>query len=63
MVIPSKSPLILGIFEQFHSSPIGGHEVVLKIYKRMATEVYWRGMKKEVEESIASCLVYQENNN
>lgn len=61
LVIPAKSPFIPALLNQFHSSLIGGHEGVLKTFKRMAREVYWPGMKSDIVEFIKSCETCQRN--
>lgn len=60
VVIPQGSPFIPKLLEQFHSSAIGGHEGSLKTYKRLAQEVTWRGMRKDVK-YIVEFQVCQEN--
>ncbi|KAL1212317.1 hypothetical protein V5N11_006519 [Cardamine amara subsp. amara] len=40
LVILTRSPFIPKLFEQFHSSAIGGHEGALINYKRLTHEVY-----------------------
>lgn len=61
LVIPAKSPFIPSLMKQFHDSAIGGHEGVLKTFKRMAKEVYWKGMRGDVTEFIKGCEVCQKN--
>lgn len=61
VVVPSGSPFIPKLLEQFHSSAIGGHEGALKTYKRLAQEVTWRGMRKDVVQFITKCQICQEN--
>lgn len=51
--------VILKLLHQFHASMIGGHEGVLKIFKRLSKEVYWKGMHKDVVDFITYCQVCQ----
>lgn len=61
LVIPAKSAFIPALLNQFHASVIGGHEGVLKTFKRMAREVYWPGMRSEITEFIKACEICQKN--
>ena len=61
LVIPSGSPFIPKLLEQFHASAIGGHEGELKTFKRLTQEVYWKGMRRDVVEFIKGCQICQEN--
>ena len=45
---------------EFHSTLQGGHTGVLKTYKRIAEQFYWKGMKQSVEKFVAICLVCQQ---
>ncbi|PKU84655.1 hypothetical protein MA16_Dca022232 [Dendrobium catenatum] len=62
LVLPrtsSQIPLILQEF--FHASAIGGHSGGQKTYQRLAREIYWKGMRKDVEEMVAQCDTCQRN--
>jgi len=61
IMIPTNSPFIPKLLERFHTSPIGGHEGVLKTLKRLASEVYWKGMRRDVVEFLRGCQVCQQN--
>lgn len=61
LVIPEKSPFIPALLKQFHDSNIGGHEGVLKTFKRMIREVLWKGMRTDITEFIKACAVCQQN--
>lgn len=61
LVIPVGSSFIPTLLEQFHSSEIGGHEGVLKTFKRLAREVFWKGMIGDVVEHITKCQICQQN--
>ncbi|EXC02267.1 Transposon Ty3-I Gag-Pol polyprotein [Morus notabilis] len=61
LVVPPKSPLIPILLREFHSSKIGGHSGVLKTYKRLALEFFWRRMRKDVESFMAACAVCQQH--
>lgn len=60
-MIPAKSPFIPSLLKQFHYSAIGGHEGVLKSFKRMYREVYWTGMHGDITEYIKACEICQRN--
>ena len=38
----------------------GGHTGILKTYKRVAEQFYWKGMKTSIEKFVAACLVCQQ---
>ncbi|MCI18126.1 hypothetical protein A2U01_0039278, partial [Trifolium medium] len=59
LVISSQSALIHTLLEEFHSSPQGGHSGFYKTYRRLAANVYWIGMKREVQEYVRQCDVCQ----
>ncbi|GJY41829.1 ty3-gypsy retrotransposon protein [Tanacetum coccineum] len=59
LVIPRYSPWIPKLFHEFHNSVVGGHSGALKTQRRMAKEVYWVGMKKDIEKLVAECDICQ----
>jgi len=61
IVIPQDSPIIPKLLEMFHSSYTGGHGGVLKSFKRLTSEVYWKGMRKDLVEYIKGCQVCRQN--
>ena len=61
LFIPNGSPFIPKLLEQFHTSALGGHEGALKTFKRLCSEVYWRGMRRDTVNYIKSCQICQEN--
>ena len=40
VVLPKGAPIITTLLKEYHDGPIGGHEGVLKTYKRMQAELY-----------------------
>ncbi|KAL0537585.1 hypothetical protein IC582_026566 [Cucumis melo] len=45
----------------YHDSVVGGHSGFLRTYKRLASELYWTGMKADVKKHCEECLVCQRN--
>uniref|UniRef100_A0A803PBL9 RNA-directed DNA polymerase n=1 Tax=Cannabis sativa TaxID=3483 RepID=A0A803PBL9_CANSA len=42
-------------------SAIGGHSGVFKTFLRVAADLYWPGMRKDVQRFVAECVVCQQN--
>ena len=61
LVPPRTSSLIPTILHTFHDSVIGGHSGQLQTYKRIATELFWEGMKSDIKSYIDQCPVCQQN--
>lgn len=61
LVLPCNSNLIPKLLQEFHGNKVGGHLGVLKTYKHLAGELFWSGMKKDVQKFIESRSVYQQN--
>ncbi|GJU14254.1 ty3-gypsy retrotransposon protein [Tanacetum coccineum] len=61
LVLPHTSSWIPRLFQEFHSSVIGGHAGILKTYQRMAAELLWVGMKKDITKLVSECDVCQRN--
>ncbi|KAL0542645.1 hypothetical protein IC582_008834 [Cucumis melo] len=61
LVIVQQSSLKPVILETFHNSAVGGHSGFLRTYKRIAAELYWKGMKAEIKKHCEECLTCQRN--
>ena len=61
LVLPSNSPRIPLILQEFHDSVVGGHSGFFRTYKRISNLLYWEGMRKQILQYIQSCEVCQRN--
>ncbi|KAJ9552225.1 hypothetical protein OSB04_016270 [Centaurea solstitialis] len=61
LVLPRKSPWVRKLFDEFHASPIGGHNGEGRTYQRMAVELFWIGMRKDVSNWVKECETCQRN--
>ncbi|KAI0502254.1 hypothetical protein KFK09_017201 [Dendrobium nobile] len=57
LVMLRTSAHIPQLLQEFQKNTVGGHSGIQKTYGRLATELYWRGMHKGVEEMVARCEV------
>lgn len=60
-VIPRISKLLVNLIDEFHNSPIGRHSNKTKTYQRIAVELYWIGMRKDIIELVQNCTICQQN--
>ena len=44
-----------------HTSPLGGYSGFLKTYHRVRKEFFWDGLKSDIQNFVAECLVSQQN--
>jgi len=54
-VLSENSAWIPKLLEEYHSTPQGRHSRYYRTYQRMAANLYWRGMKRKVQEYVCSC--------
>ncbi|KZV39492.1 hypothetical protein F511_28156 [Dorcoceras hygrometricum] len=59
LVLPSNSRWIIKIMEEGHSSTEGGHAGAFRTLKRIFNCFFWKGMKRDVYQFVAECLVCQ----
>lgn len=59
-MVPRKSRAIPILLHEFYDSVIGGHSGELKTYLRLATNWYWRGMRKGVSDCAQQCTICQQ---
>ncbi|KAJ9546301.1 hypothetical protein OSB04_018844 [Centaurea solstitialis] len=59
LVLDRGSRWIPKLFREFHDGVVGGHSGVQKTYQRMASEVFWSGMKSDIARMVAECDVCQ----
>ncbi|KOM49485.1 hypothetical protein LR48_Vigan08g031200 [Vigna angularis] len=57
--IPAKSELKHLILDEGHKSRISIHPGMTKMYKDLKESFWWNGMKRDVAEFVAACLVCQ----
>ena len=48
IILSSNFPMIPHVLHECHDSVVGGHSKFLKIYKKVAANVYWSGMKRDI---------------
>jgi len=46
---------------ELHTSPLGGHSGFLKSYHWVKKEFFWEGLKYDIQNFVAKCLVFQQN--
>ena len=61
IVVPKQSPRIAWFLHEFHDTAMGGHSGYLRTYKKIASVVYWEGMRKRIHEYVQACEVCQRN--
>nr|WMB96829.1 hypothetical protein [Solanum melongena]WMB97052.1 hypothetical protein [Solanum aethiopicum]WMB97128.1 hypothetical protein [Solanum aethiopicum] len=57
--VPQDSDLCHDILEEAHSSPFFLHPGSTKMYRTIRPHYWWKGMKRDVAEYVAKCLVCQ----
>ncbi|BAT81957.1 hypothetical protein VIGAN_03188100, partial [Vigna angularis var. angularis] len=57
--IPAKSELKHLILDEGHKSRLSIHPGMTKMYKDLKESFWWNGMKRDVAEFVAACLVCQ----
>jgi hypothetical protein len=57
IVIPKTSPRIAWLLHEFHDTETGGHSGYLRTYKRIASLVYWEGLRKRIQDYVQACEV------
>ncbi|WVZ05472.1 hypothetical protein V8G54_018818 [Vigna mungo] len=55
LVILEKSVWVNKLLEEAHSTPQGDHSGFYRTYRRIAANVYWKGMKKDVQQFVQAC--------
>jgi len=63
LALPQSLPLIAAILSESHSSPTGGHSGFLRTYKRLTSELYWVGMKRDIKKFVEECPICQQSKN
>ena len=56
-----NSQLKQKILMELHTSPLGGHSGFLKTYHRVKKEIFWDGLKSDIQKFVVECLVCQQN--
>jgi hypothetical protein len=49
------------VFQELHTSPIGGHLGFLKAYHRIKKDFFWEGLKTDVQKFVFECVDCQQN--
>ena len=61
LYICNNSEVKQKIIWEFHASLLEGHLGFLKTYHRVQKEFFWDGLKSDIQNFVAECLVCQQN--
>ncbi|KAI5444317.1 hypothetical protein KIW84_012811 [Lathyrus oleraceus] len=61
LVLPKGSSKIPKLLKEFHDSATGGHSGFFRTYKRISAILHWEGMRKDIQQYVATCEVCQLN--
>ncbi|KAK8934297.1 hypothetical protein KSP39_PZI014692 [Platanthera zijinensis] len=59
VVIPSASPWRTAMMQEFHASPTDGHAGILRTLQRLRANVFWKGMRRDVQQFVRECDICQ----
>lgn len=57
LVLPANSPTTPLLLDEFHNSPVGGHQGALKTYQQLSREVYWTRVKARIRVFLPKCAI------
>lgn len=60
LVIPDDHNLKQRLLHDFHSSLLGGHAGSLRTFMRLASQFFWKGMRREVHNFVQACMICQQ---
>ena len=61
LYICNNSQLKQKILLELHTSPLGGHSGFLKTYHGVKKEIFWDGLKSNIQTFVVEFLVFQQN--
>ena len=61
VVLARHSPRIPSILKEFHDTAAGGHFRFFWTYKRISAVLFWKGMKKDIQQYVQACETCQQN--
>lgn len=61
LILCKNSQLKKNIILELHISTLGGHSGFLKTYHMVKKEFFWDGLKPDIQNFVAECLVCQQN--
>jgi hypothetical protein len=56
-----ESFLKVKVLQEFHDSPLVGHQGFIKTYRNVRERFVWKGMKEDVMFHVRECTTFQEN--
>lgn len=59
LVVSARSKWVATLIREFHDTFVGGHSGAFRTYRRVAENVYWSGMKKDIYRYVAKFEVCQ----
>lgn len=59
LVVAETSSWIPKLMEEFHATPQGGHSGFYRTYRRLASNLFWKGMKGDIMRFVQDCDVCQ----
>ncbi|KAK8933363.1 hypothetical protein KSP39_PZI015730 [Platanthera zijinensis] len=59
VVVPAASAWRTVLMHEFHSSPTGGHVGVLRTLQRARANVFWAGMRRDIQQFVRQCEICQ----
>lgn len=59
LVLPATSPWRTIMIREFHASPTGGHAGILRTLQRVRANVFWKGMRRDVQQFVRECDICQ----
>ncbi|KAL4378379.1 hypothetical protein GQ457_02G014110 [Hibiscus cannabinus] len=59
VMVPQESALRSRILREFHCSTLGGHAGISRTFRRLSSNFYWVGMRKDVHQFVSECHTCQ----
>ncbi|KAL4355503.1 hypothetical protein GQ457_06G006870 [Hibiscus cannabinus] len=59
IMVPNEMALRSLLLRDFHNLCLGGHAGILRSFRRLSTNFYWKGMWKDVQRFVSECQTCQ----